>query len=57
MVRGGTPVEAPLSTHHANKPSVYDPVHKMTSDSRQIERDISFQLCQQKVVVNRVKSL
>ena len=35
---GRDPVEAPLSTHHANKPSVYDPVDKMTSDSRQIER-------------------
>ena len=63
MARGGTPVEAPhsalnnLSTHHANKPSVYDPVDKMTSDSRQIESDHKLSLCQQKVVADRVKSL
>ena len=46
-----------LSAHHANKPSVYDPVDKMTSDSRQIESDHKLSLCQQKVVADRVKSL
>ena len=28
-----------LSTHRANKPSVYDPVDRMSSNSRRIERD------------------
>ena len=46
-----------LSTHRANKPSVYDPVDRMISNSRRIERDHRLSTLPIQIVVNRVKNL
>ena len=46
-----------LSTHRADKPSVYDPVDRMTSNSRRIERDHRLSTLSTDIVVDRVKSL